>query len=99
MTQLTFDEGVAEAMEVLYRSRDILRRRRLVYDALDARQGDEVLDVGCGPGFYTRELLDHVGDDGAVAAIDVSPAMLAIAARRCANRPNVRFLEADAVAL
>ena len=60
MAQLEFDENLAESLEVLYRRRDVLRRRRLVHDALDAQPGERVLDVGCGPGFYVAELLERV---------------------------------------
>ena len=99
MSHLQFDEELARAMEVLYRSGDIVRRRRLVYETLAAEPGDHLVDVGCGPGFYTLELLDQVGPHGSVAAIDVSPAMLAIASHRCEGRPNVTFHEADATSL
>jgi arsenite methyltransferase len=99
MGQLEFDEGLADRMEVMYSSRDIVRRRNHVYDALGAAAGHDVLDVGCGPGFYTSELLDTVGDDGSLVAVDVSPAMLALAERRCADRPNVTFHLAGATAL
>jgi arsenite methyltransferase len=98
MSQLQFDEGLADRMEVMYRSRDYVRRRRLVYDALGAGAGHDVLDVGCGPGFYTAELLDVVAD-GSLTAVDASPAMLAIAERRCAGHPNVEFHRAGATAL
>ena len=49
--------------------------------------------------FYTAELLDVVGDGGSLVAVDVSPAMLALAERRCAGRPNVTFHLAGATAL
>ncbi|MGH2713737.1 MAG: methyltransferase domain-containing protein [Thermoleophilaceae bacterium] len=99
MGQLVFDEKVVEQLEVLYRSRDVLRRRKLVYDALGAVPGERIVDVGCGPGFYTRELLDQVDPDGAVAGVDSSPQMLAVAERRCEGRENVTFHEGDATAL
>ena len=41
-------------------------------DAADVHGGMSVLDVGCGPGGLTRELVARVGAD-AVAAIDPSP--------------------------
>jgi arsenite methyltransferase len=99
MSQLVFDESVVEQLEVLYRSRDVLRRRKLVYEALGAAPGDRVLDAGCGPGFYSRELLDQVGPDGSVVGVDRSPQMLAVAERRSAGRDNVAFHEGDATAL
>jgi arsenite methyltransferase len=99
MSQLVFDEKIVEQLEVLYRSRDVLRRRRLVYEALGARPGDRILDAGCGPGFYTRELLDQVGPDGSVTGIDQSPQMLTVARRRSEEFGNVAFEEGDATAL
>ncbi len=64
MAQVEFDEGVAKQLEVLYNRRDLVRRRRLVREAVAAQPGEHVLDVGCGPGFYVTELLDQVGVDG-----------------------------------
>jgi arsenite methyltransferase len=99
MSQLVFDEKIVEQLEILYRSRDVLSRRRLVYEALRAQPGYRVLDVGCGPGFYSRELLDQVGPEGAVTGIDQSPQMLAVAKRRSEGFGNARFQEGDATAL
>ena len=75
MAQLNFDETVARALEAVYATRDILRRRRLVRDALGAMPSERVLDVGCGPGFYAAELLEQVGPGGSVVGVDESEAM------------------------
>ena len=99
MSQLVFDDKIVEQLEVLYRSRDVLRRRKLVYEALGAQPGDRILDVGCGPGFYSRELLDKVGADGSVTGVDQSPQMLGVARRRGEGFGNARFEEGDATAL
>ena len=99
MAQLAFDERMVEQMEVVYRAADILRRRRAVYEALGTTRGDRIVDVGCGPGFYAAELLDQVGENGAVVGLDASPQMLAVAAHRCRAHANVDFLEADATSL
>ena len=72
-------------MDVAYRRRDMRRRRELVHETFGAAPGERILDAGCGPGFYTSELLDRVGPDGSVVAVDASPAMLALAAERCAG--------------
>ena len=83
----------------MYRSRDMVRRRRLARAALGAAPGEHIVDVGCGPGFYVAELLEEVGTGGRVVGIDASPAMLALAARRRAGLGNAGFLAANATAL
>lgn len=97
--QLVFDESVAARLEVVYRGRDVIRRRGLVFDALRPRPGEHILDVGCGPGFYVADLADAVGPAGSVTGIDSSAQMLAMAAHRAESRANVVFREADASAL
>lgn len=47
----------------------------------EVRAGQRVLDVGCGPGALTGELVRLVGDD-AVAAVDPSEAFVAAAKER-----------------
>jgi arsenite methyltransferase len=98
MGQLVFDESAAAQLETLYHKRDVLRRRRLVREALDAQPGERILDLGCGPGFYVAELLEEVGPQGAVVGVDASPQMLAVAAKRCQAHDNVAFHEGDATA-
>jgi arsenite methyltransferase len=97
--QIDFDEHTAAQLEVVYRTRDIKRRRALAQEALASQPGDEVLDVGCGPGFYVVDILDVVGENGVVTGVDASAAMLAIAGRKAGDRPNVRLLEGEATKL
>jgi arsenite methyltransferase len=97
--QLSFDEDIAEQLDARYRTRDIVRRRELVHHALGAKPGEAILDVGCGPGFFVAELLEHVGTAGSVVGVDRSPQMLAVAARRCAGYHNITLHEADATSL
>ncbi|MDQ6810904.1 MAG: methyltransferase domain-containing protein [Actinomycetota bacterium] len=99
MSQLVFDADAARRIERMYRIGDALRRRRIVREALGARSGERILDVGCGPGFYSAELAEEVGPSGSVSAIDGSEAMLDMAARRCAGHHNVEFHQGDAVSL
>ena len=99
MSQLEFDEQEARQLEAMYERRDARRRRELARSALAAAPGERILDVGCGPGFYCAELLAEVGESGWVTGVDNSPAMLALAARRCADHENVELLEGDAGAL
>jgi arsenite methyltransferase len=99
MSQLVFDEEASRGIEALYRIGDAVRRRRIVREALGASSGERLLDVGCGPGFYCAELLEEVGPSGSVVGVDASPAMLELAARRCAGHDSVEFREGDALSL
>ena len=99
MAQLEFDEAVVKALEQVYSTRDVLRRRALVREALGAQPGERILDIGCGPGFYVAELLEQVGPDGSVVGVDSSPDMLAVAAHRVEGHDNAAFHEADATSL
>jgi SAM-dependent methyltransferase len=99
MSKLQFDQSMVDGLERFYATRDVLRRRSLVHAALDAKPGDRVLDVGCGPGFYVLELIERVGRDGSVVGVDVSRDMLAVAAERADGHENVEFAEGIATAL
>lgn len=57
--------------------------RRLLFqpDRLVGRYvspGDTVLDIGCGPGLFTRAIARKVGDTGLVIAVDIQDGMLEI---------------------
>ena len=98
MSQVEFDAEVAARIESLYRIGDAVRRRRIVREAIGA-SGERILDVGCGPGFYCAELAEEVGSSGSVVGVDSSPAMLELAARRCAGQDGVELRPGEAVSL
>jgi arsenite methyltransferase len=99
VSQIAFDQRIVDQLEVMYRTRDVLRRRQLVRDALQCTPDQRVIDIGCGPGFYAAELLEQVGPQGCVVGVDTSAPMLAAAARRCEGRGRAEFHEAPATAL
>ncbi len=73
------------------------RERRIAMEALGVRRGDSAIDVGCGPGNYTRHLASASGN-GLVVGVDASEAMVAAAAKR-GGGANITYLRADASAL
>ena len=99
MARLAFDEDLGKQLEVLYATRDVMRRRRLVCEALAATPGERTLDAGCGPGFYVAELAEVVGDAGTVVGLDESEAMLGLAAARNEGRQNVSLHPAPVTAM
>ena len=42
------------------------------------KPGDQVLDFGCGPGFFTREFAKRAGESGKVFSVDLQEEMLTI---------------------
>jgi ubiquinone/menaquinone biosynthesis C-methylase UbiE len=73
---------------------DPLRRRAI--DLLQLRRGEVVIDVGCGTGLSLPILLEVVGPEGQVIAIDQSHEMLAKARRKVQENGwlNVSLIEA-----
>lgn len=70
-------------------------------ELLRIREGDSVLDMGCGHGAAFERLAAKVGGAGRITGIDASRALLAEARRRCAARAlrvelRVELHEADA---
>lgn len=53
-------------------------------------EGTSVLEVGCGPGFFTLDLARLVGPSGHVVAVDVQQGMLDQVARRLAGSDMAR---------
>jgi ubiquinone/menaquinone biosynthesis C-methylase UbiE len=91
--QLKFDESTSRFFDKLYSSRDVAKRRRKVMEALGAKPGERILDLGCGPGWYVAEIAEQVGPSGSVFGVDLSPHWLIGARNHCADYPNVAFHE------
>jgi len=50
------------------------------------KPGDRVLDLGCGPGFFSREFAKRAGEKGQVFSVDLQDEMLRIV--RCNLEPE-----------
>jgi ubiquinone/menaquinone biosynthesis C-methylase UbiE len=68
---------------------------RLAIDQLGLVPGEAVLDIGCGTGALIPALVEAVGPQGRVVAMDNSARMVAVARKR-AKWPNVEVRQADA---
>ena len=91
-----FDEREAGRLDKQYAIPVIVEQRRRTLEALNARAGERVLDVGSGPAFLTADLARIVGSGGRVCAVDASEPMLEVGRRRCASLPMVEFQRGDA---
>jgi ubiquinone/menaquinone biosynthesis C-methylase UbiE len=68
-------------------------------DALRLRNGERILEVGCGGGFYAYESAQCVGATGRVCAVDLSADQIAAAKTRCGELPWVECQVGDAAKL
>jgi demethylmenaquinone methyltransferase/2-methoxy-6-polyprenyl-1,4-benzoquinol methylase len=76
------------------------RYRREGIEALRLSPGDTVVELGCGTGHNLPLLVEAVGGEGRVVAVDLTDAMLAQARRRVkrAGWRNVELVLSDAAA-
>ena len=74
---------------------------RVLLDHAALRPGERVLDLACGSGVVAREAAGRVGVHGQVTALDVNPAMLAVARTHPAapGTPDIEWIQGSALAL
>ena len=95
---LQFDNEAARKLETIYSSPDVVAQRSATLERLRLRPGEEVIDVGCGPGFLCEQMADCVGPKGRVLGVDVSEDLLAFARGRN-TRDWLTYSYGDAAAL
>jgi ubiquinone/menaquinone biosynthesis C-methylase UbiE len=65
-------------------------------NTLDIKQGQSVLDAGCGPGLVIGKILEeNKGKIISITGLDINRTMIGHARRRCKNLPNVKLQVAD----
>jgi ubiquinone/menaquinone biosynthesis C-methylase UbiE len=82
MSGLEFTDAAAKRLQKLYLTRDVIAQRLETLRLLAPVQGEQVLDIGCGPGFLCEAIAAGVGSAGAVVGIDISPDLIALCERR-----------------
>jgi protein-L-isoaspartate(D-aspartate) O-methyltransferase len=65
------------------------------FDALGPRNGDRVVHVGCGTGYYTAVLAEIVGPTGRVVAIEIDPGLVRRARENLSYLAHVHVYEGD----
>ena len=94
-----YNEEESKRTEQAYLSPEIERQRKRTIEEIDPQPGETIVDIGCGPGLLARELAVAVGDGGRIVGVDSSAPMLELAHNRCAELPNVEFVECVATDL
>lgn len=95
MSELKFDADMARLQQALAQCHDMVVRRTTVMDVLNLRTGENVLEFGCGGGFYAYEAAQFVGPTGRVYAVDISKDQIAAACERYQEFSHIDFQVAN----
>lgn len=99
MSKSEFDDEFLRLVEEFNTSAGAVERRSRILRALDSRPGDNVLDIGSGPGHQVAEIASVVAPNGVVKGVDAAESAIAIARRRWTGLDNVEFTPGDAYKL
>lgn len=64
-------------------------------DALELREGDHTVHIGCGVGYYTAIMAEIVGSSGHVTAVELDPELAARARTNLRGWPQVAVIQGD----
>ena len=60
-------------MTISYKFRDFFQSRMNILKEVGIKRGDYILDYGCGSGSYILPLIELVGNEGKIYALDAHP--------------------------
>jgi len=96
---MDFTGDMASFQQSVALSHEVAMRRAAVFEALAPRNGEHVLDVGCGGGAYLRDVAFAVGPHGRACGIDISEDQVAAAQALCADAPGAEISAGSALDL
>ena len=94
--QQGYEDGYAGKVDTDYLDKltqDDIKLKERTYAMMGVKEGDTVLDVGCGPASDTIALGKIVGSTGRVIGVDHDPDMIAIADQRSADAGLSDYVE------
>ena len=66
------------------------QKSEYVLKELDLKNGDVVVDIGAGDGWWSRQMAAFVGDDGVIHAAEVEQKKVDDMKEKCADSPQVK---------
>ena len=84
----------SKARSLLNPARRLVQSPRRIVRALGVDTDTRVLEVGCGPGYFSPAIAEAV-PDGALVLADLQTEMLQRARQRTTTHDNVRFVQLD----
>lgn len=94
-----YDKKAAALIDRSYQTPEIVNQRLRTLNALALRQGECVLDAGCGTGLLLEQEALAVGAEGLAEGLDYSEDMLERAGDRCGDMPQVRLQQGSVESL
>ena len=91
-----FFDSLAEHWDEMQDLPMLSERIKKFFAAIGMSKNEHVMDLGCGTGNVTRELLDWLGPNGRVTAVDISDQMIEIAKSKIQD-PRLSWCCADVV--
>lgn len=64
-------------------------------EQLELKEGDHVVHIGCGPGYYTAVIAEVVGTTGRVTAVEIDSQLARRAQNNLSNMAQVKIIEGD----
>jgi len=87
-------------LDIVARNKGIIAMKRRTYELLDARDGQRILEVGCGTGDDARKIAEKISPSGSLVAVDKSKALIDEARSRSRQKNDaVEFVVGDATNL
>lgn len=86
------------AQSLLNPLRRLIESPKSVVERMQLSTGDRVLEIGCGPGYFSQELARWV-PRGSLVLFDLQEEMLSLAKERLRGVPNVEYARGDAMRL
>ena len=88
---------IAAAIESRFRYRFFEPKR--ILQGIDNLIGQEVLEIGCGTGFFTIPAAQMIGEQGKLISMDILPGSVEFVSKRVqeANLQNVNVIKGDAL--
>lgn len=95
MDKIEFFNSMAETWDNKFYTDDNIRYIQQLVSEFYLPKGVKVLDVGTGTGGIIPFVLDAIGDDGLIEAIDYAEEMIKRARQKFVNEKRVRFSVCD----
>lgn len=99
MAILDYNEEASKRLLAVYTTPDVEAQRLDFLNAVALESGEKVLDVGSGPGFLAKLLLEKVKPNGSIYGIDVSDFLLNVARSNINEKERLEFSYGDATEL